>query len=45
MRAPLRPALSKPLNDPALGPGFIRVTTALPEDNRRFVDALRTLLT
>ena len=44
MRAPLRPALSKPLNDPALGPGFMRITTALPEDNRRFVDALRELL-
>jgi histidinol-phosphate aminotransferase len=37
--------LIKPLNDPALGPGFMRITTALPEDNRRFVDALRTLLT
>ena len=40
-----RDILVKPLNDPALGPGFMRVTTALPEDNRRFVDALRTLLT
>ena len=37
--------LIKPLNDPKLGPGFMRITTALPEDNRRFVDALRTLLT
>jgi histidinol-phosphate aminotransferase len=37
--------LIKPLNDPALGPGFIRITTALPEDNRCFVDVLRTLLT
>lgn len=37
--------LIKPLNDLALGPGFMRITTALPEDNRRFVDALRTLLT
>ncbi|HBU29320.1 MAG TPA: histidinol-phosphate aminotransferase [Thiobacillus sp.] len=36
--------LIKPLNDPALGPGFMRITTALPEDNRRFVDALRELL-
>jgi histidinol-phosphate aminotransferase len=36
--------LIKPLNDPALGPGFMRITTALPEDNRRFVDALRALL-
>jgi histidinol-phosphate/aromatic aminotransferase/cobyric acid decarboxylase-like protein len=34
----------KPLNDPALGPGYMRVTTALPEDNRCFVDALRELL-
>jgi histidinol-phosphate aminotransferase len=37
--------LIKPLNDPALGPGFMRITMALSEDNRRFVDALRTLLT
>jgi len=36
--------LLKPLNDPALGPGFMRVTTALPEDNARFVAALRPLL-
>ena len=40
-----RDILIKPLNDPALGPGLMRITTALPEDNRRFVDALRTLLT
>ena len=40
-----RDILIKPLNDPALGPGFMRITTALPEDNRRFVDALRALLT
>ena len=39
-----RDILIKPLNDPALGPGFMRITTALPEDNRRFVDVLRTLL-
>jgi histidinol-phosphate aminotransferase len=39
-----RDILIKPLNDPALGPGFMRVTTALPEDNRRFVDVLRELL-
>ena len=39
-----RGILIKPLNDPALGPGYMRITTALPEDNRRFVDALRTLL-
>jgi histidinol-phosphate aminotransferase len=40
-----RDILIKPLNDPALGPGHMRITTALPEDNRRFVDALRTVLT
>jgi histidinol-phosphate/aromatic aminotransferase/cobyric acid decarboxylase-like protein len=34
----------KPLNDPALGSGYMRITTALPEDNRRFVAALRELL-
>ncbi|MCR4294253.1 MAG: histidinol-phosphate aminotransferase family protein [Elusimicrobia bacterium] len=36
--------LVKPLGDPRLGPGFMRVTTALPEDNRRFLAALRGLL-
>ncbi|MEW6765897.1 MAG: histidinol-phosphate transaminase [Pseudomonadota bacterium] len=34
----------KALNDPSLGTGFMRVTTALPEDNARFVATLRTLL-
>lgn len=34
----------KPLGDPILGPGFMRVTTALPEDNARVVQALRKLL-
>jgi len=34
----------KPLGDPALGPGFMRVTTALPEDNACVVKALRNLL-
>ena len=34
----------KPLNDPLLGRGFMRVTTALPEDNARVVAALRELL-
>jgi histidinol-phosphate aminotransferase len=33
----------KPVNDPVLGPGFMRVTTALPEDNARVVAALREL--
>jgi len=36
-----RDLLIKPLNDPALGPGYMPVTTVLPEDNRRFVEALR----
>jgi histidinol-phosphate aminotransferase len=36
--------LVKPLNDPRLGPGFMRVTTALPDDNARFVAALKSLL-
>ncbi len=39
-----RDILIKPLNDPMLGPGFVRITTALPEDNRRFIDALREVL-
>jgi histidinol-phosphate aminotransferase len=39
-----RDILLKPLNDPALGPGYMRVTTALPEDNKRFVNALREVL-
>jgi histidinol-phosphate aminotransferase len=39
-----RGILIKPLDDPMLGPGYMRVTTALPEDNRRVVDALRELL-
>jgi histidinol-phosphate aminotransferase len=36
--------LIKPLGSPHLGPGYMRVTTALPQDNARFVVALRTLL-
>jgi histidinol-phosphate aminotransferase len=39
-----RAILIKPLNNSALGPGYMRVTTALPEDNQRFVDALREVL-
>jgi histidinol-phosphate aminotransferase len=39
-----RGILVKPLPDARLGPGFMRVTTALPEDNGRFVAALRELL-
>jgi len=34
----------KPLDDASLGSGFMRVTTALPEDNRRFIKVLRELL-
>jgi histidinol-phosphate aminotransferase len=33
-----------PLNDPRLGPGFMRVTTALPEDNAYFLEVLKELL-
>ena len=36
--------LLKPLNDPVLGDGFMRVTTALPDDNARFVNVLKELL-
>lgn len=36
--------LVKPLNDPVLGRGFMRVTTALPEDNKRVVEALKRSL-
>jgi histidinol-phosphate aminotransferase len=36
--------LVKPLNDAALGDGYMRVTTALPADNERFVAALAELL-
>jgi len=36
--------LVKPLANARLGPGFMRVTTALPEDNDRFVAALAEML-
>jgi histidinol-phosphate aminotransferase len=39
-----RGILVKPLGDERLGPGYMRVTTALPEDNARFLAALRELL-
>jgi histidinol-phosphate aminotransferase len=39
-----RNILVKPLNDEHLGPGYMRVTTALPEDNARIVAALGELL-
>jgi histidinol-phosphate aminotransferase len=35
--------LVKPLKDIHLGPGFMRITTALPQDNARFLAALREL--
>jgi len=34
----------KPLDDDRLGDGYMRVTTARPEDNERVVDALATVL-
>jgi histidinol-phosphate aminotransferase len=40
-----REILIKPLNDPALGPGYMRVTTALPEDNQGFLAAIKEVLT
>jgi len=39
-----RNILVKALNDPRLGQGFMRITTALPQDNARFVENLRALL-
>jgi histidinol-phosphate aminotransferase len=39
-----RDILVKPLGDARLGPGFMRVTTASPEDNARFLSVLRELL-
>lgn len=39
-----RDILVKPLDDPLLGKGFMRVTTALPEDNTRFIAVLQELL-
>jgi histidinol-phosphate aminotransferase len=39
-----RQILVKPLNDRRLGAGFMRVTTARPEDNRTFLGALAELL-
>jgi histidinol-phosphate aminotransferase len=39
-----RNILVKPLNDKRLGAGYMRVTTALPEDNARFIAAVRELL-
>lgn len=39
-----RQVLVKPLNDARLGAGYMRVTTALPEDNRRFLKAIKEVL-
>lgn len=36
--------LIKPLNDVILGNGLMRITTALPKDNSRFLDVLKDLL-
>lgn len=36
--------LVKALGDARLGPGFMRVTTSRPQDNRRFVEALKGIL-
>ena len=39
-----REILVKPLGDRRLGPGYMRITTALPQDNARFVAALKEML-
>lgn len=39
-----RNILIKALQDERLGPGFMRVTTAMPEENARFLEALKTVL-
>lgn len=39
-----RGILINPLNDPHLGPGYMRITTSLPEDNERFVAVIKELL-
>lgn len=36
--------LIKPLKDKRLGSGFMRITTALPDDNARFLAAIKELL-
>jgi histidinol-phosphate aminotransferase len=43
-RLETRQILVRPLDDPRLGRGYMRVTTALPEDNQRFVTALAKVL-
>jgi histidinol-phosphate aminotransferase len=39
-----RHILVKALQDARLGPGFLRVTTALPEENSRFLRTVQSLL-
>jgi histidinol-phosphate/aromatic aminotransferase/cobyric acid decarboxylase-like protein len=39
-----RGVLLKPLDDPRLGRGMVRVTTSVPEDNERFLALLELLL-
>lgn len=39
-----RGILMKPLGDPVQGRGFMRITTALPEDNARVVQVLKELI-
>lgn len=39
-----RAILVKPLGEAGLGPGYMRITTATPSDNQRFVQALREIL-
>lgn len=39
-----RQILIKPLNDARLGPGYMRVTTALPDENARFLAALKEIV-
>jgi histidinol-phosphate aminotransferase len=39
-----REIMIKPLREPRLGPGYMRVSTALPEDNDRFIEVLKSLL-
>lgn len=39
-----RQILVKPLGDTRLGKGYMRITTALPNDNERFMTALREVL-
>jgi histidinol-phosphate aminotransferase len=40
----VRQILLKPLNDARLGPGYMRITTALPEQNTRFLAVLKEIL-